>query len=224
MHFLPQSKKKIILLFSVGMFICLLCASLYIKQKQSQIVALTELKIAEQETTLSSIALLTSKDGADSVVENIIKDCSPEYRARFDEQLSQLQLLRGQQLVEMDQLFGACGNFFAERKAVMVARLEREFEVYKNLIEILTVADIRKDQTQYDQDSWEKLVMMEKNRSELSLKLVEIQGDIITALRTNISLSSDSMQNLLVDGQKTKESLVSLSLEIDTLTQEILNL
>ena len=224
MHFLPQSKKKIILLFSVGMFICLLCASLYIKQKQSQIVALTELKIAEQETTLSSIALLTSKDGADSVVENIIKDCSPENRARFDEQLSQLQLLRGQQLVEMDQLFGACGNFFAERKAVMVARLEREFEVYKNLIEILTVADIRKDQTQYDQDSWEKLVMMEKNRSELSLKLVEIQGDIITALRTNISLSSDSMQNLLVDGQKTKESLVSLSLEIDTLTQEILNL
>lgn len=218
------SHKKTI--FKALIILCLIIGFVfvYIRQNQEKFVAHTKLKISEQQTTLSSIAVLTSKDGADSVVSKIIKDCSPENRALFDEKLSNLPQLKGQELVQMEQLFNACGNFFTERKAVMVASLNREYEVYADLIEIVTVVGKRFDESVYKKQEWAQLVALETKRSDLSSELVDLQGDIIRALKNNVTIASDEMQTELVEAQKTKQSLVAVTLEIDSLLQKILNL
>ena len=103
------SKKKILVLVMLVVVICVLFSVLYIQHMKSQMTAHIELKIAEQKTILSSLALVTANDGADSVVEKVIIDCSSDNRARFDQQLGQLQQLSGLELVEVEQLFNACG-------------------------------------------------------------------------------------------------------------------
>lgn len=205
------------------MFVVVLSASWYVKEIQSDYVLTTQLQISEQETKLSSIALLTSKDGADPVVENIIKDCSSENRERFDMLLGKLAQLKGQELKETEQLFNACGNFYAERKAVMVARLQREYEVYVNLIDILSLVDKKAKTVSYNVADWKRLVEMETKRSELSTQLVDVQGEIIRALLQNIVVESEQMQLLLVKGQETKEALESITIQIDQLRPSVLD-
>ncbi len=224
MFTVTSTNKKTILNAFVILFLLLVCVFVYIRQNQEKFVAHTKLKISEQQTTLSSIALLTSKDGADMVVSKIIKDCSPENRALFDEKLSNLPQLKGQELVQMEQLFNACGNFFAEQNAVMVARLTREYEFYADLIEINSVVGKRFDERVYKKEEWEQLVLLATKRSELSTKLVDAQGAIIRALRNNVTIASDVMQAELVEAQKTKQELVTVTLDIDSRLQQILNL
>jgi hypothetical protein len=191
---------------------------------KSEVIANTKLKIVEQEKRLTSIAEVTGRDGADGVVEKIIQDCSPEKRERFDTQLGKLQTLKGAELSEVEQLFSACGNFFAQRKAVMVARLEREYEMYLDLLETLALVDSKGATLEYDAQSWGTLVSKEVERSSLSTKLVEIQGKIIDDLKANVPVSSDTMQATLVEGHKTKEALLTISTEIYTLRQSILDI
>lgn len=213
MNTLLANKK---LLASLFLFLCLTiaCASWYVHRVQSQYVESTKQKIEQQENTMATIANLTNSDGADSTVEIIVKDCSIENRERFDTLLGNLAQLRGQELIEVEQLFNACGDFFALRKAVMVARLEREYEVYKDFIEILSLVDSKAKLVTYDVEKWGLLVELSKKQSLMSTKLVDIQGEIIRALKQNSSVSSDELQSLLVEGQKTRDTLFEISTQI----------
>jgi len=213
-----------VVLALLGAAFTFLIASWYIRFEREDYVLHTQLKISEQETTLAAIAELTDRDGADAVVEKIIRDCSLENRDRFDTLLSKLAELRGSDLVEIEQLFDACGNFYAERKAVMTARFEREFEVYSDFIELLELIDGKADAYALDREAWGTLVTMEKERSELSSRLVSIQGEIIVALRTGTKVSSDEIQSLLVEAQQIKDRLGTLGESIDLKRQEILSL
>jgi hypothetical protein len=223
MKFISQYKKVLVaVLLFVG--VVLLCASWYIQNERSEYTLKTEVQIAEQETKLAAISELTDRDGADAVVEAIIKDCSPANRERFDFLLGKLGELRGAELGEIEKLFDACGNFYAERKAVMVARFEREFEVYQDYIEILDTVGNRADVYRDTEEKWSKLVAMEKERSVLSTRLVVIQGMIIEALRDGVLISSDQMQVMLVEGQQVKDTLNTLSKTIDEQRQSVLAL
>jgi predicted type IV restriction endonuclease len=205
-------------------FLTFLAASVYISDVQNDYALKTQLKISEQETKLAAIAELTGRDGADAVVEEIIKDCSIENRERFDTLLSSLAELNAQELIEVEQLFNSCGNFYAERKAVMVARLEREYEVYLDFIDILSLIDEEASKVTYNIEGWGNLVAQEKKRSELSTSLVSIQGQIIDSLRKKTPLSSDEMQLLLVEGKETKDALIKISTEIDDLREKVLDI
>jgi len=200
-------------------FTTFLVASYYIKEVKADYTIQTKLKIAEQETILSSIADLINRDGADAVVAEIIKDCSLENRARFDTLLSQLGTLKGKELDETKSLFGACANFFAQRTAVMVARLEREYEVYVDLVDLLSVVESATAEVLYNKERWAERVLLEKQRSSLSTELVVVQGKIIDALLENKQIASDDMQLLLVEGQQTKEKLTVITAEINNFRQ-----
>lgn len=200
-------------------FATFLVASYYIQEVKADYTIQTKLKIAEQETVLARIADLINRDGADAVVAEIIKDCSLENRARFDTLLSQLGTLRGKELDETKNLFGACANFYAQRTAVMVARLEREYEVYVDLLELLSVVESASAEVQYSKERWAERVTLEKQRSALSTELVVVQGRIIDALLANKQIASDEMQLLLVEGQQTKEKLTVLTTEINNFRQ-----
>jgi hypothetical protein len=205
-------------------FATILIASFVLKELQSDYVSATRIKIAEQETTLASLSELIGRDGADSVVSDIIQDCSPQNRERFDLLLGRLSTLQGQELREVEQLFNACANFYPERKAVMVARFEREYEVYMDLIDILTRVDNDAPYLTYQTTQWEQLVRLEKERSDLSTRLVDVQGTIIRALIEGTAVSSEQMQQLLGQGQEIKDSLVFTSMQIDELRASILDL
>ena len=206
------------------MFISVLYVSWYVHSVQENIKVTTQLKIAEQKKVLGVLFEVINNDGADAVVEAIIKDCSIENREHFDTQLGNLANLKGQELVEMEQLFNACGNFFSERKAVMVARLQREYEVYLDLIEIFSAIDSNVEELTHNAGSWGTLVELETKRSVLSTKLVAIQGSIIDSLQVNVSINSDQMQATLVEGQRMKEELRVLSGEINQLRQAVLDI
>ena len=113
--------------------------SLYIQSQQAEYVSMMELLITKQEKTLVSLAEVTDRNGADSVVSGIIKDCEIDDRQKFDELLGNLKNLNRTQLVEVDQLFDGCGGFYAETKALMTARLQREYEVYSDYVALLTL-------------------------------------------------------------------------------------
>lgn len=205
------------------LFMCatLFCASAYMHAVESSYVNAMKLKIAAQEGKLASISLLIDHDQADPVVESIIPDCSLENRQKFDELLGKLASLRGKDLVEMEQLFNACGDFYAQRRAVMVARLEREYEIYVDLIGVLAVVNPKAKVTEYDIKGWRDLLSLEATQSELSTKLVNLQGKIIQALNQNVSISSDAMQSMLVAGQATKDSLLDISKQIEAQRQTL---
>ncbi|MFM2381353.1 MAG: hypothetical protein RLZZ76_120 [Candidatus Parcubacteria bacterium] len=221
---LTSSQKRNALIIACGFALCLFGSIWYVQEKTADVLSVVRVQLAKQEKRLGTIAEVTGRDGADAVVEKIIQDCSEEKRARFDTQLGALPTLKGAELVEVEQLFSSCGNFFAERKAVMVSRLEREYEVYRDLLSVLALIDSEGVVESYHADAWGKLVAMEVERSALSTKLVAIQGKIIDDLRANVPVTADTMQVTLVEGQKTKESLITISADIYTLRQSILDI
>ena len=88
---------------------------------------LEETNINNQLEIMESLAVETNRNGADEVVSKIITDCPK--RAEFEGLLERLEALKHKDLITAQQLFDSCGGYYAERKAVMVSRLEREYEI-----------------------------------------------------------------------------------------------
>jgi len=141
----------------------------------------TELQsnIDRQLVLLDKLAIITDRNGADEVVSEIITDCPN--RPQFENILSKLATLKYKNLITAQQLFESCGSFYAERKAVMVSRMEREYEVLVDNIKLLNTLDTNNDSF-YDRLSidWSSIVEMENERSALLSEQVIIQRNIIT--------------------------------------------
>ena len=200
------------------------CVSLYVQAQQAEYVSMMRLLVSEQETTLVSIAEVTDRNGADAIVASIVNDCVTEDRQRFDALLGSLGELSQAELVEVNQLFGACGNFYAERKALMVARLHREFEVYEDYVRLLDVVDSRSESIVYPVAMWAELTALESQRSTLSSELVMIQKDIILALLDGVSIQSKQMLTEVTKAQEAKDTLSYTGVKIDTLREDIIGL
>lgn len=198
--------------------------SLYVSAQQAEYVAQIKILIAEQETTITSLAEVTDRNGADAVVSRIIKDCATEDRQRFDVLLGSLGELSSVELKEVNQLFGSCGSFFAERKALMTARLTREYEVYVGYVELLNIVDSKAKVLEYPLTKWSELVALEAGRSTLSSELVLIQKNIILALLEGVSIQSAQMLEQVTNAQEAKDTLSYTGVRIDALREAIIGL
>jgi len=198
--------------------------STYVHIQQAEYVSTMKLLISNQETILMSIAEVTDRNGADAVVESIVKDCDIEDRQRFDGLLSNLGTLIGVELVEVDQLFNACGSFFAQRKALMTARLNREFEVYSDYITLLNIVDSKSESSTYPVSTWSELVSLELQRSELSNQLVVIQKNIIQALLDRALIQSEQMLTEVNNAQEIQDTLSYVGVKIDALREDVAGL
>lgn len=167
------------------------------------------LQIFKQQTLLVGVAETTARNGADVVTESIIKDCSVVERTEFDDLLGKLDKgLSKTELFKLEGLFGRCGSFYAQRKALMVSRLGREVEVYINQIEQLqTLTNSRVFET-YKVDLWKQLVEQENVQSELFSSLVKQQDTIISTLMSGSRADSVEMKAVLKKAQETQESLL----------------
>ena len=208
----------------IGVGILFFGVSSYVHTKQAEYVSMMKVLIAQQETTLISIAEVTDRNGADAVVAGIIEDCDADERLAFDDLLGRLGSLHRLELVEVDQLFSACGNFYAQRKALMIARLDREYQVYADYVALLNVVDSKAQDISYPTQKWSDLVGMELQRSELSSQLVVIQENIIDGLRAGASVQSEELHTEVTNAQEAKDTLSYLGVKIDTLREDIIGL
>lgn len=167
----------------------------------------TEVTIANQQTLLVAIAETTSRNGADSVTESIIKDCSVTERIEFNNLLGSLDKgLSRSELLELERLFGRCGSFSADRKAVMVSRLSRETEIYKEYVAYLSKIRNEDVAADYNVAGWEKLSEEEVKQSEFFTRLVLLQDQIISSLLDGNSATSDEIMLILQEVQDVRGS------------------
>jgi alpha-N-acetylglucosamine transferase len=213
MQTLHTNKKTLTLAF-LFIALCALLSSFYINRIQKTYVTEVRAQIQKQQQTLQTLSKFASTDTADATTEIAITDCSPLHRDRFDTLLSKLATLRGAELTEVENLFNECGSFYPMRTAVMVSKLEREFEVYSEYVKLLSLADTKTDTTTFSLEYWKSIVALHTQKSNLSLRLVSVQGRIISALIERTPIQSESMQALLREGQDTKDSLLVVSKQI----------
>jgi hypothetical protein len=195
------------LLAAVVLFV--LANQYFVRERLEDVHQETKLLIADQTGLLSTIAETTARNGADAITERIIRDCSLTERTTFDDLLGKLNSgLSRQQLIELERLFGRCGNFYAERKAVMVARFEREIEIYELLVTQLSAVSESDVSEQYAVANWRELMELERKQSELFSELVRTQDSIISALLDGKTAQSQEIKTILTDAQQIQGSLL----------------
>ncbi len=183
------------------------------------------LTIADQESTLVAIAEITARNGADVVTESVIKDCTTAERGEFDDLLGRLNSgLSRTELVTLERLFGRCGSFYAERKAIMVARLSREIEVYTAYVAQLSAIRNEDLLVSFKVERWEALATEERKQSQLFAELVALQDQIISTLLSGKSTASPEMQEILQQARETQETLLVANKQTGTIRAELISL
>lgn len=216
---------RTLIFIALGIGCVYLLVSSAIDNRFSELELNTRLLIEEQETLLSTIAVTTARNGADEVTESIITDCSIEERSRFDDLLSSLNDgLSRAQLTELERLFGRCGSFYSERKALMVARLTRELEIYEARIEQLALITGELQAEAYAIEDWNRLVAAEQNQSQLFAELVQQQDEIITTLLAGSSADSPEIRAILQEVREIQETLIVANKQASTIRSELVSL
>ena len=160
------------------------------------------------------MATITDRTGADAIIENIVNGCAR--RSEYEGLLESLETLSKKDLISAQNLFESCGTFYAERKALMVAKLERELEAYVDFVALLS-------QFQNDVDinhqvlAWKDLVSLESTRSSLLSDQAHLQSKIITLLISGSLVSSKEVINLVRDAGEISELLSVHDHRIDEL-------
>jgi len=198
----------------------LLLSSMYTHYKERELSLLLKHKILEQDKTLISLSEISDANGVDEVTESIIRDCESSKRARFEQLLNKLNLISESELSELEALFDVCAPFFSERKAMMVARLEREFEVYADYVGLLKVIEEAEAELLYPVNDWSEIVALEKSRRDLLLEQVQIQGTIIEAIKSSTQ-NSDEFQAMLVRAAQVSQEAATLNRSIDDVRQRL---
>lgn len=206
----------------LGIAVVVVTVSIITKERLEDARTAVELQIANQETVLTSVAEVTARGGADAVVSEIITDCSQSERSDFDTLLGALDRgLSVARLQELQRLFDRCGGFFAERKAVMVARLQREMEVFRSYIDLLETITETEVAERYQVSQWERLAAAERQQSQHFNELVTLQGDIIAALESGAAPGGDEIRTLLEEVSQVRERLAVATVQASELRSSL---
>ena len=209
----------VIVLMSYGI------AQFIIHEKFAALRADMQLHISEQETLLTTIAETTARNGVDAVTESVVKDCDINERTEFDTLLGRLDAgLQMTELTTLERLFGRCGGFFAQQKALMTARLQRETEIYEDVVGRFEIIAGGKASDGYHLDLWLQLGEAEKKQSELFTELVHLQDEIITALLAGKRTDSEELKTLMQQAQDTQQSLIVASKQAADIRAQLLPL
>lgn len=184
-----------------------------------------EANIAEQELVLATIADLTKQNGADEITARIVVDCSATDRARFEALLNKLSgIITRAELTELDSLFFACGSFFADRKAVMAARLAREVTVYRDYISLRNRIVDLDDESEDRVVLWQRIADDELALSSDFTKLVELQRDIIMTLLAGKNRDSAEISTTLSAVAETKNNMTVRIQQIEKARAELVSI
>lgn len=203
-----------IVLLSIG--IGFLTAQLIVSNRLQESISEARVDIAEQKATVSALSEVMARGGVDTVTETVIKDCPSGERDRFDSLLSRLNGgIATFELQELSRLYDRCAAFYARRKAVMTARLEREVEVYELLTNRLKTVSHEEPTSDSQIQEWKELVGLEKSQTETFERLVALQGNILNELLKGGSAERPEIVKLLEEVKETYEMQTYNSVQMD---------
>ncbi len=179
--------------------------------------------IAEQQFVLGTVADLTKQNDADEITKRVVVDCPANERQRFESLLDKLSSnITRTELVELERLFLACGSFFADRKAVMAARLVREVAVFEEYVNLRNrvVGDDKDIQEQVT--LWGRVADGELKLAEDFSRLVDLQEDIIMALLAGKTSTSPEISATLKTVTETRNNMAVQVQQIESARSELL--
>lgn len=210
----------------VGLLILSVLLGMYIASERLDSFEITaRVQVAEQQAVLSTIAETIARNGADSVTESVVKDCAVAERMRFDALLGRLDSgLSQPELAELNQLFGLCASFFADRKALMVVRFEREFNAYQQQVDLLDTVTLADEHKKAQLEEWRALLVLEQEQSQLFTELVSAQKQIIDELISGKSSASAEIVAILTTVAETREALMYSRQQADNARSKVTSL
>lgn len=199
--------------------------NIIVNERLEDLESVIALQHEKQRAILSTIAQTTARNGADAVTESIVQDCTLEQRNRFDSLLDELNSdLSQSELIELERLFASCGAFFSERKSLMVARMEREYDLYVAYTEQLEAITGEELQDEAQIATWGELVKFEKQQDKLFGSLVDLQEQIIEELLDGKTSQSTEIVDILNEVREARENLTLASTQAANVRTEVLSL
>lgn len=205
-------------------FLALVCAVLlttsawYIRHTTRALESALLATIDEQTTTIRTLALLTDRNGADELTERIIADCAN--RDAFEDNLSRLDTLSQKDLLVTQQLYESCGRFYVERKALMVSRLRREYDILDDTLKhLLLIRDLTPQEEQLH--AWSSVIDFEEQRGTLLAEQADIQAKIIESLISSTPDSKESIKSNISRAVEIQESLQVIAKQIAELRKPL---
>lgn len=182
----------------------------YIDTALENVETRLESNISASHAKLSELAIMTDRNAADVLTEQIITDCAR--RSEFENLLNTLGSASQRELLSAQNLFESCGSFYAERKALMVAQLEREYQgLLSTMALVRELRDLTAEEDRLTQ--WGTLVELEQTRSNFLNEQTSIQSEIITLLIDDRAQSR--ITELVRQAQNINESLKVTDAQID---------
>ncbi len=215
------SKSKNVALIAlplIGFAISIALGAFVAHHNQEKATSTIQKHLDSQAKILWELAVITDRNGADEVISRIVADCPR--RGEFEALLNELGSLPKKELITVQNLYESCGSFYAERKALMVSKLERELEIADEYAEVLTYLD-KKSAHSYKLDTWKEIISKEEMRSSLLSDQTAIQSKIIDLLISGATASSKDVRAFVQEAQKIGELLNVQDHEIDTLRGKI---
>lgn len=212
-----------VILLAIGFIVLIYALALAVSSMKFAVAKQNlEAQLAEQKSLLIALAEITARNGTDSVTDSILKDCAVAQRTEFDALLGSLdQRLSPEDLFKLERLFGRCGSFYSEKKALLTARLNREVEIYATFADQLNILNQRSKTKEYKVEEWKTIASLELKQSSLFMELVSLQSEIIQALIADNAPDSQKMKEILARVKTTQESLANTSNQIIKLQETL---
>jgi hypothetical protein len=208
----PLADWKMITWVIIGALVIYLFTAVITGTRLRDIQQTVRTEIDAQHVSLVTFAKTATSNEADTETLEIIRDCSKSEREQFYELLGNLNnKLTATQLSELQVLFGRCGDYYAVRKSIMTARLEREIDVYKSLVDILNAVTRQDNAAAFQLAAWDELAVVEKSESDSYSELVTLQDKIITALLAGKAPDSAQVKEILEEVAQAQADLKDAS-------------
>lgn len=210
-------RTTIVLILAVLILILTFFAIKYLAATQNKAtLEALEQAVANQEVVLLKLSDLTRANGSDTATQRIIVDCAPNERKQFDALLDSLSgAIKPTELNELDTLFYKCGGFYADTKSVMATRLVREVEVYSEYQKLRSVLRTNNDTENKQLIAWRELAEAELKTAESFNKLVQLQGTIISQLRSGKPSTAPEIVSTLGEVSNVRGQMLMLSKQIE---------
>lgn len=173
-------------------------------------------RIALQTKNVATIAEATKQNLANESVAQVIKDCAPDKRKKFDTLLDKLSSsITASELSELTGLFYQCGNFYAQQRSMMSLVLSREVTLLTDTYSLATIVSEASSTQTADLKEWQDIANDEAKIAQFFNQLVDMQGSIIFALGSGKTASSPEVTSALAEVTKINGQMVVLSKQVE---------
>ncbi len=218
--FTIHTKALVVGLLIGSISVYLLASAIAVYRAHGAIATLDE-KIFEYETDL--MKTVVAIHGTETTgVQNGLRDCTTEERVEFDRLLSDLEDgLLAAELELLSKLFDRCAAYSAERREQLTQHLETKIDSLKVLLDMrgilshdgVGLAKIQK---------YQELLSAEKEVNQKLFDLVDLQGEIIQALKDGLSVTSKEADMLREKGGRIQSEITFQTEIINLLRQELI--